>query len=411
MVSLREMRFVAPLLVASACGGIRIEDVQTPRTIPEDSCLVVGFLGGRDAWDDETKGVRQLALELRRHGFFAETFENRSRHVALELVRQVRSKRLVLFGQSFGGAAVVRFARDLERIAVPLELTIQIDSVGRDDGTLPPNVRNAVNLFQTDGWFLDGEHPIEASDPSRTRILGNWRFDYSRPPGSEIFLADVPWWKLAFRIPHARMDRDPEVWSFSRRLIEAACTGGEMEGIKPSSRSPRPEPAEGPGGHERVEKTIEDVLDSRAPGPPHPDGFDDAAECVRVESSRSREPEHCQVAGSGADRAPGEIGHGDSHDHAEKEPLNELLSHGRGTAREHRHHRDRAFLVLLDHFGRAHLLVARGAREQVVPRRNILPAERVQGPLLVGKLLEVAPVVTQKHVDDRADDEDENRGQ
>ena len=240
MVSLRDIRFVAPaLLVASGCGGIRIEDVQTPRTIPEDSCLVVGFLGGRDAWDDETKGVRQVALELRRRGFFAETFENRSRDVALELVRQARTDRIVLYGQSFGGAAVVRFARDLEELAIPVELTLQIDSVGREDSALPPNVRNAANLFQTDGWFLDGEHPIRASDPSRTRILGNWRFDYSRPPGSEISLADVPWWKLAFRIPHARMDRDPEVWRFSRRLIEAACTGGDITEARASRRSRR----------------------------------------------------------------------------------------------------------------------------------------------------------------------------
>ena len=219
MVSLRDIRFVAPaLLVASGCAGIRIEDVQTPRPMPEDSCLVVGFLGGRDAWDDETKGVRQLALEL---------------------VRQARPDRIVLYGQSFGGAAVVRFARELERLAIPVELTLQVDSVGREDGTLPPNVRNAANLFQTDGWFLDGEHPIRASDPSRTRILGNWRFDYSRPPGSEISLADVPWWKLAFRIPHARMDRDPEVWRFSRRLIEAACTGGDFTEARASRRSRR----------------------------------------------------------------------------------------------------------------------------------------------------------------------------
>jgi len=232
----REPRIlVLSLLLASGCSAIRMKDVQTPRPLPDDSCLVVGFLGGRDAWDDETKGVRELALELRRQGFFAETFENRRLEVALELVRQARSERLVVYGQSFGGAAVARFARELEKLAIPVELTVQIDSVGREDGALPPNVRNAANLYQTDGWFLDGEHPIRASDPSRTRILGNWRFDYSRPPGSEISLADVPWWKLAFRIPHARMDRDPEVWNLTRRLLAAACTGGELGGIDPKS--------------------------------------------------------------------------------------------------------------------------------------------------------------------------------
>jgi hypothetical protein len=302
MLRLRDIPFVAPaLLIGSGCAGIRIEDVTTPTPLAESSCLVVGFLGGRDAWDDETKGVRQLALELRRRGFFAETFENRSRAVALELVRQARSSRLVLYGQSLGGAAVGHFARELEALAVPIELTVQIDSVGRDDGTVPANVRNAANLFQTDGWFLDGEHPIRAADPSRTRILGNWRFDYKHPPGSEISLADVPWWKLAFRIPHARMDRDPAVWNLARRLLEAACTGAELDGIHPESeRSSRPEPAERPGGHERIEKTVEDVLEGRAPGAPHPDGFDDPAERVGVEGPGSREPEDREIVGSGA---------------------------------------------------------------------------------------------------------------
>ncbi len=237
LVHIRFIPFAAPaILIASGCAGIRVEDVTTPTPLPEGSCLVVGFLGGRDAWDDETKGVRQLALELRRRGFFAETFENRSRDIALELVRQARAIRLVLYGQSFGGAAVAHFARELEELAISVELTVQIDSVGRDDGSVPPNVRNAANLYQTDGWFLDGEHPIRASDPTRTRILGNWPFDYSRPPGSEISLEAVPWWKLAFRIPHARMDRDAAVWDLARHLLEAACTGAELDGIGPTLR-------------------------------------------------------------------------------------------------------------------------------------------------------------------------------
>jgi hypothetical protein len=36
-------------------------------------------------------------------------------------------------------------------------------------------------------------------------------------------LDGVPWWKLAFRIPHARMDRDPEVWVRVEELIQSAC--------------------------------------------------------------------------------------------------------------------------------------------------------------------------------------------
>jgi hypothetical protein len=241
--------WVAASYLAAACSGIRLADVKAPRPVPANECLVIGFLGGRDRWDDDTKGVRQVALELRRLGFFAETFENQSRDVARDLVREAldsnsnghlderetRRARLVVYGQSFGGAAVIKFAKELDELGVPLELTIQIDSVGQDDGLVPANVRHAANLFQNDGWFIRGENPLRAVDHPETRILGNWRFDYSEPPGSEISLAGVPWWKLAFRIPHARMDRDPRVWSFVRRLIPAACTGASFEGIAPTS--------------------------------------------------------------------------------------------------------------------------------------------------------------------------------
>lgn len=202
------------LVLASGCGGgIQIVDVEIPRPVPESSCLVIGFLGGRDAWDDSSKGVRRLAVKLRSEDLLAETFENRRRSVALEVVRDALDRngdgaidaqeaggtvqngqngqngqnvRLVVYGQSFGGAAVVKFAHELNELGVPIELTVQIDSVGRDDALIPPNVRSAANLYQTDGWFLDGEHPIRAEDPEATRILGNWRFDYSEPPGRTV---------------------------------------------------------------------------------------------------------------------------------------------------------------------------------------------------------------------------------
>jgi hypothetical protein len=133
---------------------------------------------------------------------------------------------------SFGGAAVVKFARMLEQRSIPIELTVQLDSVGRDDGLVPGNVRFALNLFQSDGWFIRGEHPVRAEAPERTVVLGNRRFRYDRPPGSEIDVSDVPWWKLAFRIPHARMDRDPRVWALAGEAIRSACRGFTMKPLE-----------------------------------------------------------------------------------------------------------------------------------------------------------------------------------
>jgi hypothetical protein len=129
----------------------------------------------------------------------------------------------VVYGQSFGGAAVLKFARSLERRSIPVVLTVQVDSVGRGDGLVPTNVRFALNLYQSDGWLIRGEQPIRAEDQRKTVILGNERFHYSRPPGSEIEVDDLPWWKLVFRIPHTRMDRDERVWNRVGRAIRTAC--------------------------------------------------------------------------------------------------------------------------------------------------------------------------------------------
>jgi hypothetical protein len=204
----------------------------------------VGFLGGRDAWNDETKGVRQMAQRLDgEESWFAETFENRRRDVALDFIVQALDRdgngtvapdessevTTVVYGQSFGGAAVVKFARQLEALPVPIGLTVQIDSVGRGDGTIPDNVKFAANLYQDNGWFIAGENPIVAADPSQTVILGNWKFDYDQPPGADISVDDLPFYKTAFRVAHSKMDRDPRVWDLAEKLVRAACSGDDME--------------------------------------------------------------------------------------------------------------------------------------------------------------------------------------
>ena len=239
------------LCLTGGCAAIRLADFETLRPIPENSCLIVGFLGGRDAWNDESKGVRQMALRLRStdHNRFVETFENRSRDVAVAFVVQAldRDKNgkiesnessdvtTVIYGQSFGGAAAVKFARQLDALQIPIHLTVQVDSVGRSDQTLPANVKYAANLYQDNGWFISGEHPIAAANPSQTTILGNWKFDYDHPPGVDISLKALPWYKTAFRRAHAKMDRDPRVWALAEELLRSACSGADLEQRVPTT--------------------------------------------------------------------------------------------------------------------------------------------------------------------------------
>jgi pimeloyl-ACP methyl ester carboxylesterase len=215
-----------------------MEDFAIPAPVPARSCVAIGFLGGLDRWEDVSKGARRLALELRAPsaGRYAETLENRRLDVALALVRRsldangdgalsprerVRA-RWVIYGQSLGGGSATWLAWRLAELGVPVELLLLLDSVSWYDEPIPPNVRLAVALYQDDGWLIRGESSPELADSTRTELL-RVEYHYDRPPGSAISLAGLPWWKLAFRVAHSRMDRDPRVWDGARSLVRAAC--------------------------------------------------------------------------------------------------------------------------------------------------------------------------------------------
>jgi len=211
----------------------RYRDFRTSAPLSEDQVLIIGFMGGRESWNNDRRGVRKLALKLRGMnlpGVYVETIENKNRRLAIELITKAfdrdrngrleeaekGSVRLIVYGQSFGGAAVVKLARQLQKMDVPVLLTVQVDSVGRSDKVIPANVARAANLFQRDGFFIKGEREIRAEDPSQTKILGNFKFDYSK---KKIDLSEVSWLKRLFQTAHTKMDHDPEVWVLVEKMI------------------------------------------------------------------------------------------------------------------------------------------------------------------------------------------------
>lgn len=211
----------------------RYADFTTRTPLDEESVLVVGFMGGRESWDNPRRGVRKLALKLRSMnlpGVHVETVANTKRRVAVDLVRHAldrnRDGRLdererasagvIVYGQSFGGAAVVKFARELEAMGVPILLTVQVDSVGRGDAVIPSNVARAANLFQRDGFTIRGEQQIRPEDQGRTAILGNFKFSYR---GKKIDLSEVSWFKRLLQRAHTKMDHDPVVWALVEKTI------------------------------------------------------------------------------------------------------------------------------------------------------------------------------------------------
>ena len=228
--------------------GQRYAHFTTRTPLPEGAVLIIGIMGGREPWDNDQRGVRRLALKLREmapSSLHVETIENQKRQLAVELIRNCldrdqnrtlsrserRSMQLILYGQSFGGAAVLKLARQLQALDVPVLLTLQIDSVGRDDSQVPDNVAFAANLFQRNGWFIRGEPEIQASDARRTVILGNFEFDYR---DKHIDLSRVSWFKKIFRTAHTKMDYDPAVWEKVEVLIWETLRDA---GIEPAQRS------------------------------------------------------------------------------------------------------------------------------------------------------------------------------
>jgi hypothetical protein len=193
-------------------------------------------MGGRNKQDDPRFGVGRFAARLRAMDLpcvRVETIENSKRQQALALARGVfdqdgdgridanerAATRLVLYGQSFGGAAVVRFARELKDAGIPVLLTVQVDAVGSGDDVIPSNVSAAANLFQLDDVYVHGPRQIRAEDPHVTTIVGNFQYSYRN---SSIDVSDLPWHKKVFEESHVRMDRDPAVWNKVEELILVA---------------------------------------------------------------------------------------------------------------------------------------------------------------------------------------------
>lgn len=234
---MRLRRAAALAVVCGLCSGApggRFEraDWSAPVPLPRGSMVVVGFLGAWERWDDDRRSVRKLALRLREPGIpnlYVETAGNHDRklvrRILLESLDRDRDGRLsreeaesvvfVFYGQSFGGAAAVYLARDLERHGVPVRLTVQVDSVGRRDHWIPANVARALNLYQRDPGPIRGEAKIRAVDPSRTQILGNLRFSYLF---RKVDMSGYPAIARRMGISHWKMDNDPAVWA----LVEAA---------------------------------------------------------------------------------------------------------------------------------------------------------------------------------------------
>jgi hypothetical protein len=200
--------------------------------------IVIGFVGGYVSHTNLSHMEAHLAAQIRSEyptGVYAAAFENHRRNAAhtaiLRLLdtdhdgklskQEKQDARIILYGHSWGASEAVTLARELQKDGIPVLLTIQVDSIEKhheNDVVIPANVEEAVNFYQPHGW-LHGETHIRAADPERTKILGNFRFDYSKHPVD--CYAAYPWWDRHLATAHTEIECDPAVWDRVEALIES----------------------------------------------------------------------------------------------------------------------------------------------------------------------------------------------
>lgn len=228
---------------SSATEKVKLDDAEsagsssavTSRVELRSKLIVIGFVGGRVRADNGVHGEVQFSQALQEsYGASLDSFifSNRDGERALRGVLERLDRnhdgalsdaekmraRIVLYGHSWGASQAITFARRLNQLGIPVLLTIQVDSVrkpGQNDSVIPPNVRSAVNFYQSDG-LLRGRSRIVPADPEKTSILGNFRSSYRN---RSVSCKGFPWYAKVFMRRHIEIENDPAVWKQIEAMI------------------------------------------------------------------------------------------------------------------------------------------------------------------------------------------------
>jgi hypothetical protein len=234
-----------------ALAGLEAQDNSSKAKMDgaKPQAIVIGFVGGFIRHDDPVHSEVQLATRLRKaypSGVDVEVFENRHGEDAWKKILALldtdhngslsadekKNAHIILYGHSWGASEAITVARELEKDRIPVLLTIQVDSVSkfhRNDAIIPANVAQAANFYQPDG-SVHGQSLIRAADPARTKIIGNFRFDYKASPYA---CAEYPWYDRIFTKTHTQIECDPVVWKKVEDLIRTDLPLTTDSGQKP----------------------------------------------------------------------------------------------------------------------------------------------------------------------------------
>lgn len=189
--------------------GFDDDDAAVRVPVPEGAHLhrpaviVVGFTGGLERHDSAISGIVRL-----RHAVSARlgdtpqvamlTYNNFNWRQAgrdvLQLVQFARDWQhagtrdgettlpqplIVVYGHSWGGGSIAKFARLLAGADLEISVAMYIDAFTVRNPRLPANIRYAVNFYQRTGVLrglpLRGKRRLEPEAPDATTIIGSFR--------------------------------------------------------------------------------------------------------------------------------------------------------------------------------------------------------------------------------------------
>jgi hypothetical protein len=163
-----------------------------PAQTPSSTCsvLYLGVVGGLETANNRRSGIVQIRDTLRSPGYSYVCAKSVSPYVwrsglwwvlqyfpsdpAQLTQREIEgTPKIILVGHSLGGWAVLSIARSLNRRNIPVELCIQIDSVGLTDHTVPGNVRSAAIFHARDVLWPVVTKSIKLQNSRFTKAVGN----------------------------------------------------------------------------------------------------------------------------------------------------------------------------------------------------------------------------------------------
>jgi hypothetical protein len=152
--------------------------------------LYLGFVGALETPDDKYSGIVQIRQTLQDKDYsdvcamsFSPYAWTEGRdwllkyfppHAGILTAQELDSApRVILLGHSMGGWAMLAVARELRSRDIPVELTIQVDSVGITDHTIPRNVKSAAIFHANDPlMFMTTKH-LRREDPQHTKVVAD----------------------------------------------------------------------------------------------------------------------------------------------------------------------------------------------------------------------------------------------